>query len=840
MYINQKQKEKIEQSMNTSNYCLFDDEDEKGDKKEDKKIKEIPKEEIKKKENDFFYNPKINKTQIISNYNMKRPYNNNSQIPNNILNSFELFGEKSQRDNERKQNQNNNTCIVNPDNNRINNNRKIIQYDNINNVSSNMNDDINNNLNINDIKNSNNNDYNINNVEDNINYDLNDNLNINDIQYQNNKKHNNNNNNKNEQDKMDIEHNINNNQLLDHPAKIGMNGNLKNIDNNCINNENEDEFDSQNNNNINNNNFINRSQYNNYSNYDVDIKKYLQYKNININNENNNNKNFNKSCLLYNNNKEMDNNDNNSNKPIIKKKNINIPIYNKSNINRNKNQINKLPEINKNVNNQQNNIIKVNNVKGIFNLDKDKIKNMIPKTSIIKKRNHSKKAKETEEQRIKREKEEKEKNNIRNNLKCYLCFGKTNLARLCPNCKKIACEKCLITMLKKIGKCKNCDKEMKLEDMVPLPFMNDLTSYFIHNVDNYQNQQLDESKDVEDDEDMKDNNGNDLNDNNDFIRKKHNDLPNCEKHPEKKIEYYCLQCNEYYCSKCLVFFNQKSVDLHKEHKILEIEKLNKFKINGAIQEYKKLSTSKNELSKKIDEMTLKRKEYEIKKIRYIKILESLKEDITSKYEKQVRELDEVLDSLKEKKENIESSIYSVPNSFNNIIERNDYGQGSQITEELKKLNDVYNDNNEFKDKCDKITNIKRNLNIEYYESEKINIVFPNEGNYIEEFNIIDKEIKFITNHDSRFKVQLLGGNIIFSLFIKIEDEYYHICYPKFHCHIIFTNSLNRIEYTEFNDQIYSNGENILCVEIAYETMKDFIKEDNQFDFKLIVVKSYYK
>ena len=45
---------------------------------------------------------------------------------------------------------------------------------------------------------------------------------------------------------------------------------------------------------------------------------------------------------------------------------------------------------------------------------------------------------------------------------------------------------------------------------------------------------------------------------------------------------------------------------------------------------------------------------------------------------------------------------------------------------------------------------------------------------------------------------------------------------------------------KFNDQIYSNGENILCVEIAYETMKDFIKEDNQFDFKLIVVKSYYK
>jgi len=425
-------------------------------------------------------------------------------------------------------------------------------------------------------------------------------------------------------------------------------------------------------------------------------------------------------------------------------------------------------------------------------------------------------------------------------LKCYLCFGKTNKARICPNCKTIACEKCLIPMLEKTGKCKNCDKEMKLEDMIYLPFMEDLTSYFIHNVDNYQNQKLDDSKDVEDDEDMKDNNGNDLNDNNNFIHKKYNDLPNCEKHPDKKIEYYCLQCNEHLCSKCLVFFNQKSVDQHKGHKILEIEKLNKYNINEAIQEYKKLSNSKNELSKKINELSLKRKEYEIKKIRYIKILESLKEDITSKYEKQVRKLDEVLDSLKEKKENIESSIYSVPNSFYNIIERNDYGQGTQITEELKKLNDSYKDNNDFKDKCDEIINIKRNLNIEYFETENINIIFPNEGNYIEEFTVIDKEINFITNHDSRFKVQLLGGNIIFSLFIKVDDKYYHLCQPKFHCHIIFTNSLRRIEYTEFNDQIYSNGEDILCVEIAYETMKDFIKEDNKFDFKLNVNKNYYK
>ena len=47
------------------------------------------------------------------------------------------------------------------------------------------------------------------------------------------------------------------------------------------------------------------------------------------------------------------------------------------------------------------------------------------------------------------------------------------------------------------------------------------------------------------------------------------------------------------------------------------------------------------------------------------------------------------------KENIDNSIDSVPNSFNNIIERDDYGQGEQILEELKKLNTKFDKKENF-------------------------------------------------------------------------------------------------------------------------------------------------
>ena len=43
--------------------------------------------------------------------------------------------------------------------------------------------------------------------------------------------------------------------------------------------------------------------------------------------------------------------------------------------------------------------------------------------------------------------EEKERNDIRDKLKCFICFGKVVNAMMCPHCKKLACEQCIKTVM---------------------------------------------------------------------------------------------------------------------------------------------------------------------------------------------------------------------------------------------------------------------------------------------------------------------------------------------------------------------------------------------------------
>ena len=418
--------------------------------------------------------------------------------------------------------------------------------------------------------------------------------------------------------------------------------------------------------------------------------------------------------------------------------------------------------------------------------------------------------------------------NIRNNLQCYLCFGKANKARICSNCKKIACEKCLITMINKTGKCQNCQKETSIDQMIALPFMEDLTSYFINSIEshkkndnvnnNYQNNNKDEEGNVELNENMN---------RNQF----------CEKHKDKIIEYYCLECSEYLCSKCLVFFNQKSVDKHKNHKIVEIENLNKFNINEAIEEYSKLNKSKNDLKELKDKINITLMELDLKKTRNNKILEEIKKDMDFQYIEHIKKLNDLVNSISVQIENIDNSIYSVPNSFNNIVEKHDYGQGQQILEQLKKLNEKFNVNN--KEIAEKV-NIKNNFNFECFESEYLTINIPNNGEYLEELNILDKDLDFIPNHKCKLKIQFLGGNIIFTLSIEVDPDYYREARPKFNAHIYIINPANKIEFSDFYGDVYANGVQILSVETFYDSFKEFLNKDNNFQAKFNIIKCYYK
>ena len=765
-----KQKESIDERLNTSSYCLFAKDD-------DQKIDDI------QRENDQF-KPK---TSII-----KKDKNNNGS-------SYRLFPPNSNRNeiNERKD-------LYNKDNNIISMNNNHEKYNNQ------MND---------------NNEFNIEDEEN-----LRSNININNFHVKNNNIN-----------------NFNNNIFLN-----DRNNDDKNIIfNNNNNNQNNYFFNYNNNNNNYNNININQNEKN-----DFKIKNDNKIINIEVNKKD---KKLSQSCLMVN----IDNNNYNNNNLNIKNNN-NKNAYN-NNIRMNNKIINanafknlKPKDIykkNSELQNMEENIDKLSSGALIANKDIMKnIKNMNSKTIPVKKTNKIdilKKNQLSKEEKIKREKEEKERSNIREKLKCYLCLGKIYQARICLNCKQMACEKCVKNMIEKYGKCLNCKKESTLESIIPMPFLDDLTSYFINNVENQKNQNnnmninnIGNYQNInKEDEDMKDEYYSESNKDKDnfmmsdiIMNNENNNISFCDEHTDKISEYYCLQCRKYLCSKCLLFFNQKSVEKHKDHLILSINQLKHYNLIDAIDEYNKLCKSKDDLDSTKKEASYQIKKLEIRQNRINDVLETVKKEMNKKFNEEKERLRNIINKTKEKEESIENSVESVPNSFNNIIQRNDLVQGKLIFEDLKKINK----NLISKEEIDNKKEVKTNLFIGSYNIKNIQVIFPNNGQYVEELNVINKDLDFISGHPCKLQINLLGGNVNITLLINVKKKFYEENEPKFYGHFEITNSSKKLEFCIFQNQIYSDEYQILTLEFNYREIKDMVCFDNKLDISLFIVKSYYK
>ena len=113
--------------------------------------------------------------------------------------------------------------------------------------------------------------------------------------------------------------------------------------------------------------------------------------------------------------------------------------------------------------------------------------------------NYNKKPSEEELLRKKEEEEkEKEKNDIRDKLKCFICYGKVVNAMMCPYCKKLACEQCFKKILEKKNVCSYCNSILPFNELVKLPMLDDFTNFFINNMEqNDENENNEKDKDNE-------------------------------------------------------------------------------------------------------------------------------------------------------------------------------------------------------------------------------------------------------------------------------------------------------------------------------------------------------
>ena len=312
------------------------------------------------------------------------------------------------------------------------------------------------------------------------------------------------------------------------------------------------------------------------------------------------------------------------------------------------------------------------------------------------KKNLSKKLFEIEEEQKKEENEkisQKEKDNIgseiKDTVKCYICFDKITKPKMCPHCHRIACEKCLHNWFINLNKknCGFCREKVNYNQMVSVPFMEKVVDF----VDNFFNNKMNNLNSSQE------KNSNFLD--NDFIEY-------CPEHKNEMLYYYCLDCGKAYCKTCFVFFGEEK-DKHIGHSIIEYEK------------YKNMSFPLLKKNKEKLEINIKHVEENIKRcLAYKKIYEhernvgnmfitklqkefnkhidnimntvdqqisKLKEYI-NEYNKYKKELDDFYDSMKNKKSNSEISCESLIIKLTKVNQQKFFS-----SKDIKKLNDLSKD-----------------------------------------------------------------------------------------------------------------------------------------------------
>ena len=367
---------------------------------------------------------------------------------------------------------------------------------------------------------------------------------------------------------------------------------------------------------------------------------------------------------------------------------------------------------------ERNNIIKYTKKRSINKkkIEKGsiKIKNGNKKIVYVRKRNNDIKDKDKKENipnniidkelSINNDSEIKEReiiNEIKDSVICYICLMKIEKPRICPNCHKIACEKCLKNWFIDRGNnnCGYCRAVLTFDNMISIPIINNVANLIdkissknkikkigaqftkikigkntIHDINNdiikEENIEFNEddiiSNSINFDKFKRINNSKE----NIYLNKKQTQISHsthgpyinmfgnnnkglpineieeyCSKHPDQPLFYYCIDCNQAYCRTCFVFFGEEK-DKHNEHSIIEYEKYKSMNIPQIIKNSSNLDDKYEEIEAYIKRCEALKNCYEFERMLVREQIKLLMDNFNTTINDNIAKLDNIINKYK--------------------------------------------------------------------------------------------------------------------------------------------------------------------------------------------------
>ena len=359
-------------------------------------------------------------------------------------------------------------------------------------------------------------------------------------------------------------------------------------------------------------------------------------------------------------------------------------------------------------------------------------------------------------------------NSINNEIICFICKGKFNDPCMCKLCQTRFCKNCIENFYINENKnyCPKCQKNVRLDEMIPIPWFNDITNYLINKENN-----------------IIENSNNNINNDN-IIQKNINDVYEfCEKHNNNYTKY-CINCSNYLCPDCLSIFDENS-RIHERHEIINIFEIEKYNLDEVLKKYKNINEKVKSYSDNIEFIE------NYKKI--INVIKNYKLNFLKKYidniEKNYNDLNYKLDNLKNKQQNEEKNFSKNIPKVDQIIRKiiNEKNKNNNSLTALSNTLDKYDF--ELKNTNKNIINDLNNnlidnvINIEYFESDFIifeNLLLENKSENellgTKEINInIIPYFKITINFISTFIENKINLTILFEkINTNLENKIYKI------------------------------------------------------------------